>query len=153
MIAVAWLLGIGLLTFFFNHRAEQAHNPNQTIDNKGARVILKRNDDHHYVFTGKINGTPVVFLLDTGASDVTLPVSVAKELHLKRGSASVAQTANGNVEVYHTLLDTLTIGTIVLHHINALINPGMGGKEVLLGMSALKDLSFTQKNDVLVIEG
>jgi aspartyl protease family protein len=60
-------------------------------------------------------------------------------------------TANGRATGYRTRLDELTLGEIRLHNVRALITSGMDGDEVLLGMSALKQLEFTQRAGTLVL--
>jgi len=61
-------------------------------------------------------------------------------------------TANGIVEVRDTTIETLQLGSIRLSNIRASINPGMVGEEILLGMSALKDLEFTQRGSKLTLK-
>lgn len=155
MIIVAWVLALALLTYYFSHRQKALDNPNQNVisqqSNGHVEVILRRNQNNHYVFNGSINQTPVTFFVDTGATDVTIPQSVANDLHLQRGYPLSAQTANGTITVYSTLLKTLTIGEITLRNVRATINPAMQGPKILLGMSALKNLQFVQKNGQLHI--
>ena len=152
MIIIAWVLGLLLLTWYFNHRNDAQENPNQALAITGQTVVLQRNASHHYVFTGSINQQSTVFLLDTGATDVTVPQGLAKQLGLKKGYTYDASTANGTITVYTTTIDTLSLGGIILHDVKAVINPSMGGDEVLLGMSALKNLQFSQKGDQLTIQ-
>ncbi|NNJ92283.1 MAG: TIGR02281 family clan AA aspartic protease [Gammaproteobacteria bacterium] len=156
MIAVAWLLLLGLLTLLFNNFLEQENNPNQspttTTSNTGTKeVVLKRNRAGHYLANGKINGHPVIFLLDTGATDVALPEKLANRLGLEKGYEARAQTANGIARSYMTLLKHASIGEIRLYGIRASILPGMKGNQVLLGMSFLKQLEMRQKGDTLTL--
>ena len=60
-------------------------------------------------------------------------------------------TANGRSQGYRTHLDRLKLGDIVLQDVRALVAPGLGGEQVLLGMSALKQLEFTQRNGTLLL--
>jgi len=113
---------------------------------------LQRNRFNHYVASGLINNTPVVFLLDTGATDVAVPAGLAERLGLKAGVARNAITANGIVQVYDTRIESLQLGSIQLENVRASINPGMSGNEILLGMSALKDLEFSQSGSTLTLK-
>jgi aspartyl protease family protein len=61
------------------------------------------------------------------------------------------QTANGRVEVAQTTIARLAIGDIELFDVNANLNPGVKQNEILLGMSALKQLEFSQKGEWLVL--
>ncbi len=155
MIALAFIIGIGLMTVFFSGVEQRQHNPNQrpetTTTNSASEVHLKRNRQGHYVVSGEINRRTVEFLLDTGATDVVVPESIAKKLNLKKGRAGRAITANGPVIVYGTSIDELTIGDITLYNVPASINPGMRSSSILLGMSALKQVEFIQRGDSLTL--
>jgi aspartyl protease family protein len=155
MMALAWAVALGLLVMFFTHWENNAYNPNtRPISEQSATantVILQRNRYHHYLTDGTINNTTVTFLLDTGASDVVIPEVIATELGLKRGARQQASTANGIIDVFQTTLNSLSIGTIRLEQVRASINPSMDGKAILLGMSALKQIEFTQRGNQLTL--
>ena len=60
-------------------------------------------------------------------------------------------TANGVVTIYQTRLNSLTIGEIELYNIDASINPAMNAGAILLGMSALGQIEFSQQGDTLTL--
>jgi aspartyl protease family protein len=156
MIYAAWLIILGLLTLFFNQYLDKEYNPNQNISTKynqdsSREVILKRNRNGHYVTNGIINGKSVVFFLDTGATIVSIPAHLKDYLNLEQGVPLMAQTANGSVRTFHTTLDNIGIGAIELHNVRASLNPQMRMNEILLGMSFLKHLEFTQRGDTLIL--
>lgn len=156
MIFAAWILVLGLLTLFFHKWWQNEYNPNQEYLSKttseGVREVqLKRNRFGHYLANGKINGQEVIFLLDTGATSVSIPQEIARKLNLKPGLAYSVQTANGVISVYATKLETLELGDIMLQNIRAHINPKMDGSEILLGMVVLKKLELMQKGDTLTL--
>lgn len=155
MLIAGWVIGIGLLSLLFGNLLEQQRNPNQNLAmiSEGAtrHVTLQRNRYGHYLATGSINGEEVEFLLDTGASDVSVPHSLARRLRLERGQPLRYSTANGNITAYLTRIPQLRLGSIELHDIRASINPHMDGETILLGMSFLKHLEFTQRGDTLII--
>lgn len=155
-IWIAWLLALGLLTLFFNGVLDRQRNPNQSlqsqVDAQGVReVTLQRNRFGHYLASGSINGQRVEFLLDTGASDVSIPASLARQLRLEAGAPRIYQTANGPITAHATRLDELRIGDIVLRDVRASINPAVDDIGILLGMSVLKQLEFTQRGDILIL--
>ncbi len=149
-----WLALIAGLTFAFGWLLEKQHNPNQSnlvriIDAGSSEVVLVPNRGGHYVATGEINGNRVQFLVDTGATHISIPGDQAKQLGLKRGPTLLAQTANGTVKVYATRLDEVRLGNIVLENVSASINPAMQGPDILLGMSFLGHLEIIQRADTL----
>ncbi|MFT2092381.1 TIGR02281 family clan AA aspartic protease [Paraglaciecola sp. 2405UD69-4] len=155
MLIVAWVIGLALLTYMFEEQLAEQFNPNEepisSIRGDGVEVKLKQNKAGHYVTGGAINGQPVVFLLDTGATQVSIPMHLAKQLNLQQGRAYRVQTANGSVEVAQTNIERLSIGDIQLFDVDAHLNPAVSSNEILLGMSALKQLEFTQKGDWLIL--
>lgn len=152
---IAWGMGLFLLYLFFQDQIQQQINPNQQPmsrqTGKMNEVVLKQNRAGHYVMSGFIDGTPVIFLLDTGATDVAIPESVACDLGLKPGYKYHVETANGTATAYQTEIQSLKIGTIKLTRMPAAIVPNMSGSEVLLGMSVLKQLEFTQRGNELIL--
>lgn len=156
MTIAAWVILLVLLTLFFSHKLEQQRNPNQAVFSRlgeaGVQeIILKRNRYGHYISSGEINSQPVEFMLDTGASDVAIPAKLADKLGLKRGRPVQYQTANGIVTAYRTILDSVSIGPMIVRNVPASINPGMRDMEILLGMSVLKQVEFTQRGDTLIL--
>jgi aspartyl protease family protein len=156
MSIAAWVLLLLLLTLIFSSVLDRRNNPNRSLESRVseqgiAEVILKRNPAGHYVASGTINGVPVVFLLDTGATDVALSPELADRLGLEKRGRAVSRTANGKVYTWQSLLREVGLGGIRLNDIRASILPGMKGDEVLLGMSFLKRLEMIQRGDELTL--
>ncbi|MGL1957796.1 MAG: retroviral-like aspartic protease family protein [Colwellia sp.] len=153
---VAWIIAIILLMLFFQETLDKQYNPNsqpemRLTDTGQAEVTLVQNRQGHYVTQGTINESSVTFLLDTGATQVSIPAHVADELQLISFGSYLVQTANGTVTVYKTQIDQLSIGNIFLYNVAAHINPAMESDEILLGMSALKKLDFSQTGKQLIL--
>ncbi len=156
MIIAAWLIVLGMLTLFFNKVLEKQYNPNQSlqssIDASGTREIkLLRNRGGHYVTPGEINQQKVVFMLDTGATTISIPANIADRIGLEKGYAFNVSTANGTVQVYSTQLQQVKMGDIMLEKVSASINPHMQGDEILMGMNVLKKLEMIQRGDTLTL--
>lgn len=152
MALAASLLVLGMFYLYFDTRLEARDNPNRQLQvAPGSELVLKRSRDGHYVFPGTINGQPVTFLLDTGATLVSVPARLADELGLEPGRPMQTVTANGTVTARATRVDTLAFGPFEARDVPASLNPGMGGNQVLLGMSVLKHVEFTQRGDTLVL--
>lgn len=156
MIAVAFVLALALLTWMFSGVEQRARNPNSdpafaAAANGSIEVYLERNRAGHYVMSGSVNDVAVEFILDTGATDVVLPLAIAQAAGLEQGFASQAMTANGLVTVFNTRIASLQLGAIELQDVRASINPAMSDNIVLLGMSALRHIEFSQRGSQLTL--
>lgn len=155
LMLLAWGAGLFLATRYFGEWEQRQENPNAVVTSQHGNgyieVQLVGNRQGHFVSTGKINGRTVQFLLDTGATDVAIPGKVADILQLPRGVPLLVSTANGRTEGFRTSLERLQIGDIVLHNVRALVVPGLDGEQVLLGMSAMKQLEFTQRGGNMLL--
>jgi aspartyl protease family protein len=100
-------------------------------------VLLKRGRDGHYRAPGRIDGQAVEFLVDTGATEVAIPVELAQRLGLRAGHAYQAQTANGVTLAYATRLASVAVGGLEVRDVAGTIIANPGSEEVLLGMSYL----------------
>ena len=156
MFAAAWVALLATASLLFDDWLTERANPNRrieaTVRADGVReVVLAQNRQGHYITTGTINGTEVVFLLDTGATDVSVPLDVARHLGLRGGTPRRVRTASDIITTYAVVLDRVTIGHIVRHRVRASVNPHMPGDEVLLGMSFLRHIELVQRNRNLTL--
>jgi aspartyl protease family protein len=152
MMLAAALGLLGLLTWFFAGQIDQRANPNRQVHSQvlGERVevTLKSDRQGHFIATGSINGRAVDFLVDTGATLVSIPEGLADRMGLERLSPIGLQTAAGPVQGWMTRLDEVRLGDIVQRDVAAAINPGRH-ETVLLGMSFLRELEMTQRDGEL----
>ena len=102
-------------------------------------VTIAADGNGHFTAEGQVNGAHVRFLVDTGATLVTLSASEAKRLGIdyRRGQQAVSQTANGRVLVYRVRLDSVTVGGMTIRDVDAVVNDAPGMEVSLLGMSFL----------------
>ncbi len=108
-------------------------------------AILWAEPNGHFRADGTINGVGVRFLLDTGATTIALSSQHANRIGIdykKRGRPGYAQTASGVVRIYGLKLDTVQLGNITLHNLDAGVIEGAYPAEVLLGMSFLGQLDM-----------
>jgi aspartyl protease family protein len=154
-MVLAWCAALFLATRFFGEWEAHRHNPNGVVSSEQGEgfieVKLISNNQGHFVASGQINGQPVDFMLDTGATDVSIPASLAERLKLEEGFGVTLSTANGLSQGYRTRIDRLQVGDIVLRDVRALVAPGLDGSQVLLGMSALNKLEFTQRGGTMLL--
>jgi aspartyl protease family protein len=154
MLVGAWIVGLTILVLLFHRLVSDQQNPNRDVvaleDPAGRpQVMLARNRVGHYVADGRINGRPVTFLVDTGATDVALPLAVARRLDLPLGAPRVSRTANGDVQVWSARLESVDLGGLTVRGVRAAVLPNMPGDEVLLGMSYLKHFELIQRDGTL----
>lgn len=151
MQLLTWLVLGGMLVAGFQGWLDYGENPNRQVGGDGGEAILKINRAGHYVGSGLINDRAVVFLVDTGATDVVLSAALADELGLQRGLVHNVNTAAGVIKVFDTRLDLVQLGGVAKSNVDATINPHMGDRVVLLGMSFMRDLEMVQRDDLLIL--
>ena len=155
MIALLWLLVLGGGTLLANQWINGREASKLTVlsgaNGIAPKLIVRADRYGQYELTGSANGQNVEFLLDTGATEISIPVNVANRLNLIRGRGYPVSTANGQVTVYSTQLDTVSIGPFMLKNVSAHINPGMNGNVALLGMSFLRHFEMIQRSGELTI--
>lgn len=155
MMLLFWVLLMAVGTWWIQGGLEQMWQPNVHLMNTApdnASVTLKRNRAGHFKAPGRINGEPVTFLLDTGATYVAVPAELAKRLGLAPGRRAWFNTANGRVEGNLTQLDEVALGGIRMRNVQGSISPGMERDTVLLGMSFLNQLAIEIRGGEMVLK-
>ncbi len=106
-----------------------------------------------YVTHGYINKFAVTFMVDTGATWIALSESLAKRMGINyfRGDPGFAGTASGTTAIYKIKLNTVRVGDIVLHNVEAAVIPRLSG-HVLLGNSFLKYTEMTRTKQVMILK-
>jgi aspartyl protease family protein len=149
-----WILLMAVGTWWIHGGLEDMMRPNANIVHTlpaGEPVTLQRNRAGHYEAPGRINGQPVTFLLDTGATYVAVPATLASELGLEPGRSAWFNTANGRVEGALTQLEEVSLGGLRVQNVQGSISPGMESDTVLLGMSFLNLLSIEMQAGEMVL--
>lgn len=109
------------------------------------RTSLASDGQGHFFATAAVNGMSMRFLVDTGASVVTISSGDAKRAGIAytAGQKSLMQTANGTVPAYRVKFDTVRLGDITLHNVDGVVVEG----EVLAGVGLL-GMSFLNRTDM-----
>lgn len=118
----------------------------------GGRAVLTADGSGHFLTTGSINGTTVRFLVDTGATMISLGASDARRIGIdaSKGQRGMVNTANGQASVSQVRLDTVRVGEIVLHGIDALVHQ-QDMPVVLLGMTFLNRLEMQRDGQTMTL--
>ena len=118
-----------------------------------SKITLAADSRGMFHAEGSINGVPVRFMVDTGATMVSLPQRDADRLGIdyRAGRRASTHTANGVATVYVVKLDTIRIGDIELHNIDALVHEGGGLDQALLGMSFLNRVSMQRDGATMTL--
>ena len=152
MQVIGWLMAIALVTWFFHDYIDRESNPNRVpAVTATGDVVLKRDRAGHFTAGGTINGAPVTFMLDTGATQIAIPRQVAERLGLKRGMPIDLLTAAGPARGYGPRLASVRLATIEAKNLCAVIADGMPADVVLLGMNFLRRLEIVQRGDELTL--
>ena len=117
------------------------------------RVTIKADAMGMYKISGQINGKTVEFLVDTGATLVSMSSDLAEQLKIKyeKGKKVQMMTAKGPSIAYVVELNKVKVGDIELYNITGSVSDDMTGR-ALLGMSFLGKLDMKRKGKYLVLE-
>jgi aspartyl protease family protein len=120
-------------------------------NSNNAPVVLGLEQGHFFA-NGKINGSFARMMVDTGASTIAIPVSEAQRMGIdyQKGRPVVVGTAGGNQRAYRVMLDSVTVGTITLYQVEAMIT-GDQLSQILLGMSFLNRTTMQRDGEKLVL--
>lgn len=129
------------------------HAVGRAADGANASVVLRADSRGHFVSTGEINGVSVRFLVDTGASMISLGAADARRvgLDLARGTRGVSMTANGQAEVLRLKLDRVRLGDITLYNVDALVHQ-TDLPVALLGMSFLNRMEMQRDGSTMILK-
>ena len=111
-------------------------------------MLVQKNRHGHYETLGSINGYPVTFLIDTGASMTSVPGSLGRQLGVSSCEPRQFNTAGGEVTGCVTRVQELAFGTFLVQNVQVAVMPDMKGS-ALLGMNVLKMLKIEQQDSVL----
>ena len=146
--ATVWLV-LGAIVFVgYQWRRHEALKA--SFSTAGGVVEIRRSDDGHYHWPGTLNGERVDFLVDTGASGVAIPSSLAERLRLSAEETVRSSTAGGWVTGRIVRADLALEGGIRAERLRMVALPNLDGP--LLGMDVLGRLHWQQRDGALRID-
>lgn len=117
------------------------------------KIVMTADGQGHFYTTGTINGTSVRFIVDTGATMISLGMNDARRVGVdfNRGEKSMSNTANGQAVVSKVQLATVRIGDVTLHNVDALIHQ-TDMPVALLGMSFLNRMEMLRDGSTMTLK-
>lgn len=163
-MALAWVAIFAALFAVFSFRFELlkvwervksdvAGTANQSA--VGSAMEIRRGDNGHFNVRAEVNGNPVDFMIDSGATTTALSSDVAKAAKVsvdEGGFSVVVDTANGRALAKRGVIGSLQLGTIKLQDLDITVSDTLGDTN-LLGMNFLDRLkSWKVEGDVMTLE-
>ena len=157
---IIWLIIFLATTTGYSFRENLLNNkvvanlvPTQGHISDNNTISFYRAKDGHFYIKSKINNRSIIFLADTGASDVAISIKDAKKIGIntkKLNFSKIYSTANGEIYVAPVNIPKMQIGPFVLTDVRAGISQGDIGIS-LLGMSVLERFTVSLNNEVLTL--
>lgn len=128
-------------------------NPSGSDNGAAKQIIMTSGPGGHFTPTGSINNHSIQFLVDTGATSVSITQAEAERIGLRyrNGRRVLTQTANGVVPAHLTVLDSIRVGDVEVRNVEAIVIPGQMS-HVLLGNSFLTRFLMKRENDVMTLD-
>jgi aspartyl protease family protein len=119
----------------------------------GKQIVLTAQSGGHFVTSGSINGKTARFVVDTGATLVSMDQYEADRLGVdwKKGQRGISRTANGDAPYYATTLPSVRIGDVQVYNVPAIVTPAPM-PYILLGNSFLNRFQMKRENDVMTLD-
>jgi aspartyl protease family protein len=128
------------------------HYRASAVNTDRQHVTLAADPRGHFITDGAINGVPVRFLVDTGATMVAIPAAEAVRLGIdyRRGQPGLSATAGGMVPTYRVKLDSVRLGAIEIANVDGVVLE-QGLDAALLGMSFLNRVEMKRDGHTMVL--
>lgn len=122
------------------------------LDKSNWYVVPRAHDNHYYV-PGSINGHPVIFMVDTGATVTAIGSRIARNAGIRAGESGQTMTANGIGAYAKTEGNFLQVGAFTLSDVPVGVVLNQGSADiVLLGMDVLKRFRIFQGQDSMQLQ-
>lgn len=118
----------------------------------GQSISLTADGRGHFFANGSVNGATVRFLVDTGASVVSLGAADARRANIdvSKGEPGMTMTANGPAQVWRVRLNSVRVGDVTLRDVDAAVH-GVDLPIALLGMSFLNRMEMKREGETMIL--
>lgn len=107
-------------------------------------LVISQGNGGHYFIDGAVNDSYLNFVIDTGATVVSLPLATAASSGVKCQKRVIMHTGNGETEGCTATIQKLKFGHFTLRYVDAVVMPNLS--QPLLGMNVLKQFRVEQDN-------
>ncbi len=147
-IIVFWAVVMGLLYLLMTHYLK----PKPVTVTASGDLLIARSRDGHFYATGSVNGRPVRFLVDTGASLVTVSEPFARAAGIAAGVPTTFRTANGNLAGRIVSDVPVSLGPIDISGVRVGVGlVGGDAEDALLGQSFLSKFDITLTKEQMTL--
>ena len=124
----------------------------QASNGGGSQIVITAGSGGHFMTAGAINGRAVRFMVDTGATNISMSAAEAEHIGLdyRNGQRGFVTTANGNAPAYKVRLAEVRVGDVQVYDIEATVVPGQM-EFILLGNSFLTRFQMRRDNDTMTL--
>lgn len=149
---ILWLVIFGVVYWFLDAKMQPQVATVTSLEMARGEVIISRSRDGHYYVGGAINGRPLTFMVDTGASTVVVSADLAAKIGMVRGVPTQFKTAGGMVWGETVPDQTIEAGGIQLKGLRVGVVPQMDQRDyALLGQNFLRHIDVIQSGDQMVL--
>lgn len=153
-VVIVIIAGYSYRDSLLNNRIISSLVPQRAIVNNDGTITFRAASNGHFYVESRINNVLVKFMVDTGASDITLSASDATRIGLQPDKLNYSRsyhTANGTIHGAPVMLEDFSVGPITIPRISASVNKADMGTS-LLGMEFFRQLrGFSVEGDVLTL--
>ncbi len=130
----------------------QGARPGGSNGNNGSKIVLPIGSGGHFFAQGTVNGKPIQFMVDTGATTIALGQSDAQRMGIdyQKGLQVRIGTANGMAQGWKIKLGSVKIGDVEVYDVDAIVGPDM--PYALLGNSFLGRFNMNKTIDTMVLD-